>query len=68
VASASVGLYLLPFAAGNFAGPLLLGRFFDTLGRKVMISGTYILSGVLLAVTAWLFDRGTLTATTQTAA
>ena len=68
VASASVGLYLLPFAAGNFAGPLLLGRFFDTLGRKIMISGTYILSGGLLAVTAWLFDRGTLSATTQTAA
>ncbi|HEY5360412.1 MAG TPA: MFS transporter, partial [Streptosporangiaceae bacterium] len=68
VASASVGLYLLPFAAGNFAGPLLLGRFFDTLGRKIMISGTYILAGGLLAVTAWLFDKGTLTATTQTAA
>jgi hypothetical protein len=33
-----------------------------------MISGTYILSGGLLAVTAWLFDRGTLSATTQTAA
>jgi MFS family permease len=68
VASASVGLYLLPFAAGNFAGPLVLGRFFDTFGRKIMISGTYILSGVLLAVTAWLFDQGTLSATTQTAA
>jgi MFS family permease len=68
VATASVGLYLLPFAAGNFAGPLLLGRFFDTLGRKIMISGTYILSGVLLAGTAWLFDQGTLNATTQTAA
>ena len=68
VATASVGLYLLPFAAGNFAGPLLLGRFFDTLGRKIMISGTYILSGVLLAGTAWLFDQGTLSATTQTAA
>jgi MFS family permease len=68
VASASVGLYLLPFAAGNLAGPLLLGRFFDTFGRKIMISGTYILSGGLLAVTAWLFDQGTLSATTQTAA
>jgi Major Facilitator Superfamily len=46
----------------------VLGRFFDTLGRKVMISGTYILSGGLLAVTAYLFDHGTLTATTQTIA
>jgi len=68
VSSASVGLYLLPFAAGNFAGPLLLGRFFDTLGRKIMISGTYILSGVLLAGTAWLFNQGLLNATTQTVA
>jgi MFS family permease len=68
VAAGSVGLYLLPFAAGNFLGPLLLGRFFDTLGRKRMISGTYILSGGLLAITAWLFDQGTLTATTQTVA
>jgi MFS family permease len=68
VATASMRLYLLPFAAGNFDGPLLLGRFFDTLGRKIMISGTYILSGVLLAGTAWLFDQGTLNAITQTAA
>src|SRR5215217_3559224 len=65
---ASVGLYLLPFAAGNFAGPLLLGRFFDTVGRKPMIAGTYILSGVLLIITGILFSNGTLTATTQTIA
>jgi MFS family permease len=65
---ASVGLYLLPFAVGNFAGPLLLGRFFDTIGRKPMISGTYILSGILLIITGILFNNGTLTATTQTIA
>jgi MFS family permease len=63
-----VGLYLLPFAAGNFFGPLLLGRLFDTLGRRVMIGSTYALSGVLLLVTAWLFSRGLLDATGQTAA
>jgi MFS family permease len=68
VASGSVGLYLLPFAVGNFLGPLLLGRFFDTVGRKPMIAGTYILSGVLLIVTGLLFRSGTLTATTQTVA
>ena len=44
VEAASVGYYLLPFAVGNFLGPLLLGRFFDTVGRKPMIAGTYILS------------------------
>jgi MFS family permease len=68
VNSASVGLYLLPFAVGNFMGPLLLGRFFDSIGRKPMISGTYILSGILLIITGILFKNGTLNATTQTVA
>src|SRR4051812_5131097 len=68
VSSSSVGLYLLPFAVGNFMGPLLLGRFFDTVGRKPMIAGTYIFSGVLLIITGFLFKGGTLNATTQTAA
>jgi MFS family permease len=60
--------YLIAFAVGNLAGPLLIGRLFDTIGRKQMIAGTYILSGVMLAVTAWLFDQGVLTAATQTIA
>jgi MFS family permease len=68
VNSSSVGLYLLPFAVGNFLGPLLLGRLFDTIGRKPMIAGTYILSGVLLIITGILFRNGTLDATTQTVA
>jgi MFS family permease len=63
-----VGWYIFAFAIGNFMGPLVLGRFFDSVGRKPMIAGTYILSGVLLAVTAFLFNAGTLTATTQTLA
>src|SRR3954464_1249994 len=68
VDSAKVGLYLIPFAIGNFLGPVLLGRLFDTVGRRKMISGTYIISGVLLFITALLFKAGTLTATTQTIA
>src|SRR6187200_1986435 len=68
VGSGSVGLYLLPFAVGNFCGPLFLGRLFDTVGRKPMISGTYILSGILLIITGILFKNGTLDATTQTVA
>jgi MFS family permease len=68
VSAGSVGLYLLPFAVGNFLGPLLLGRLFDTVGRKPMIAGTYILSGILLIITGLLFQNGTLTATTQTIA
>jgi MFS family permease/CBS domain-containing protein len=66
VSAASVGWYLLPFAVGNFAGPLVLGRWFDTIGRKPMIAGTYIISGVLLLGTGLLFQQGQLTAYTQT--
>jgi MFS family permease len=61
------GLYLLPFAIGNFAGVLALGRLFDTVGRKQMIALTYIISAALLAMTGWLFALGQLTALTQTA-
>jgi MFS family permease len=68
VSPSNVGWYLIPFAVGNFLGPLLLGRFFDTVGRKPMIAGTYILSGVLLIITGWLFRGGALDATTQTIA
>jgi MFS family permease len=61
-------LFLIAFAVGNLAGPFMLGHLFDTLGRKRMISGTYILSGILLAITAFLFQADALTATTQTIA
>jgi MFS family permease len=67
VASGEVGWFILPFALGNFLGPLLLGRFFDTIGRKVMISATYAISGTLMIVTGYLFAQGVLDATTQTA-
>jgi MFS family permease len=68
VPSDRVGLYILPFAVGNFLGPLLLGPLFDTIGRKPMIAATYALSGLLLAATAQLFAMGLLDATTQTIA
>jgi len=67
VAADRVGLYILPFAVGNFLGPLLLGPLFDSLGRKTMIFITYGLSGLLLALTAQLFYLGLLDAMTQTA-
>ena len=63
-----IGWYILPFAAGNFLGPVLLGRLFDTLGRRVMISATYFISGALLAVAGYLFSIGVLSAQTQTIA
>ena len=67
VPSDRTGLYLLPFAVGNFFGPLLLGHLFDTVGRKPMIAATYSISAILLAVTGWLFAHDYLSATTQTA-
>ena len=68
VPAASVGTYILPFAAGNFLGPLLLGRWFDTIGRRVMIASTYVVAGLLLAITAWFFAEGRLSADQQVAA
>ncbi|MCS0638464.1 MFS transporter [Streptomyces sp. LP05-1] len=67
VPSGSTGYFFAVIAAGNFLGPLLLGRLFDTWGRRPMIAGTYLLSGALLYVTAWMFGNGWLTATTLTA-
>jgi MFS family permease len=66
VPSDQVGWYLLPFAAGNFLGPVLIGRLFDTQGRRPMIAFTYIVSGVLLAATGFLFARDLIGAQTQT--
>lgn len=68
VRSGSIPLYFIAFAVGNLAGPLLLGPLFDTVGRRVMISATYLLSGVLLAFTAWGFDARLLGPLTQTVA
>jgi MFS family permease len=68
VSTQHVGWYVLPFALGNWLGPLLLGPLFDRLGRKPMIAATYIISGLLLAVTGLLFAQGLLNATQQTIA
>jgi MFS family permease len=63
---ANAPLYIIPFAAGNLLGPWLLGSLFDTVGRKIMISATYITSGVILLATAWLFYQQVLSAATLT--
>jgi MFS family permease len=63
-----IGWFLLPFAAGNFFGPLVLGPLFDSIGRKPMIALTYALAGLLLIGAGWLFSKGALTATGLTAA
>jgi MFS family permease len=63
-----VGWYILPFALGNVLGPYLLGRLFDTVGRRPMIAITYALSGTLLALTGFLFQQNLLSETAQTIA
>ena len=55
-------VYFLPFAAGNLLGPLLLGRFFDTIGRRKMIGGTYALAAIVLLISAFLFRAEMLSA------
>src|SRR3954447_25729036 len=62
-----IGYYFFPFAVGNLVGPLVLGPLFDTVGRRKMILGTYAISGILLAISAVLFNNGSLAATTQAA-
>jgi MFS family permease len=64
--ASDTGLYLLPFAAGNFLGVLVLGHFFDTVGRRQMIAATYLASAALLVLTGTLFVRGEIGAVTQT--
>lgn len=64
----NVGWFILPFALGNVLGPLLLGRLFDSVGRRPMIAGTYATAGVLLCLTGWAFAQGLLTAESQTLA
>jgi MFS family permease len=67
VPAGETGLHLLPFAIGNFLGPVVLGHWFDTVGRRPMIALTYGTSATLLAVTGWMFSEGLLTAFGQTA-
>jgi MFS family permease len=62
----SIGLYLLPFAFGNLLGPLVLGPLFDRLGRRLMIATTYIVTGILLALTGWAFAANVVTSTQLT--
>jgi MFS family permease len=68
IAPEHIGWYILPFAAGNFLGPLLLGRLFDTIGRRKMIALTYAISGILLVISGYLFAIDALSARSQTIA
>jgi len=68
IPAGDIGWYVLPFAAGNVMGPLVLGRLFDTVGRKTMIASTYAISALLLAGTGYLFSHDVLSARALTVA
>jgi MFS family permease len=55
IPSDKLGWYILPFALANFLGPICIGRLFDTWGRRPMLVLTYSASGLLLAMTGYLF-------------
>src|SRR5262249_55483259 len=63
-----IGWYILPFAAGNFLGPVILGRLFDTIGRRQMLTFTYVISGALLLGVGYLFEQDLVSATSLTIA
>ena len=56
-----VGYYIFPFALGNFLGPLVLGRLFDSIGRRKMIAATYAVAGLGLIATGRAFAADVLT-------
>ncbi len=66
ISAEHVGWYILPFAAGNFLGPVFLGRLFDTIGRRPMLTFTYAMSGLLLAATGYLFAQDLVSAAALT--
>jgi MFS family permease len=66
VGKTDAGLYLIPFAVGNLLGPWILGPLFDSIGRRVMITASYLISAAILFLTAWLFHEQVLSATTLT--
>jgi MFS family permease len=68
ISGTTVGGFLIPLAVGSLLGPLVLGRLFDTVGRRAMIAASYLGSGVLLVVTAVLFQQNLLSAWTLTIA
>ncbi|WP_315973832.1 MULTISPECIES: MFS transporter [Curtobacterium] len=65
--TAETAVYFFPFAIGNLLGPIILGRFFDTWGRRQMIFLTYLVSGLVLATSAFLFQADAISATVQVA-
>ncbi|WP_232303527.1 MFS transporter [Pseudofrankia sp. DC12] len=64
VDSSSVPVFFVVYALGNCAGPLVLGRLFDTVGRRPMIASSYLAAAVLAAALGVLVHAGLLGAWT----
>ena len=67
VSAAHVGYIFLPIALTNFLGPALLGRFFDTIGRRIMVSASFCLTGIVFLIASVLFETGRLGVVSQVA-
>jgi MFS family permease len=68
VADQNVGWYMMAFAVGNVAGPLVLGPLFDVVGRRPMITLSYFASAIGVACVGLLFNAGSFNALTLTIA
>ena len=55
IAEATVPIFIILWSLSNFLGPVVLGRFFDTIGRKPMISFSYLGSAAVAVVLAVVF-------------
>src|SRR5699024_11186781 len=55
IAEATVPIFIILWSLSNFLGPVVLGRFFDTIGRKPMISFSYLVSAAVAVVLALVF-------------
>jgi MFS family permease len=67
VSPAHAGVLFLPIAFTNFFGPIVMGRLFDSIGRRTMISLNFILTGLVFGTSSVLFLHGHLSTTAQVA-
>lgn len=65
VSAQHAGYLFLPIALANFLGPALLSRLVDSVGRRIVISASLILTGVVFFLSSFLFYTGRLGTVSQ---